>query len=221
MKKEKVKKEWEDYWNKSETLFGKICHLDRIYVISFYVKHILDKYFPKKGIFVEAGSGSAESSMRIEKYERKFYALDISEKALKMAKKIKIFDKRIKADIFHMPFKKESIKGIWNLGVMEHFDEKEIIKIMNEFHRVLKKDSYVILFWPPIFGAATIVMNSIEFIMNKIFRRNIRLRPEEKTQIKSIKHMKRLIGKTKFSLYNWHFSYKDLFTHLVIVCKKE
>jgi len=219
--KYKEEGEWKEYWGKSDdSLFGKICHLDRIYVISFYVRHILDKYFPKKGIFVETGCGSAESSMRIEKHKRKFYALDISEKALEMAKKIKIFDKRIKADIFHMPFKKESIDGLWNLGVMEHFDEREIIKIMNEFHRVLKKGSYTILFWPPVFGSSSIVLNSYEWFMKKILKKKVWIRPEEKTQIKSIEHIKRLINRTKFSLYRWHFSYRDLFTHFVVVCKK-
>jgi len=217
----KYAKEWGDYWDKSNvTLFGKICHFFRVNIISRYVSYILDKYFPKKGIFVEAGCGSGESSMRLKGYRRKYYALDISEKALEMAKKIKIFDKRIKADIFHMPFKKESIDGIWNLGVMEHFTEQEIVKILNEFYRVLKKGSYAILLWPPVFGSATIAMNSFEFIVNKILKLNIWIRPEEKTQIKSIGHIKRLLNKSKLSLHNIHFSYRVLFIHLVIVCKK-
>ena len=213
-------KEWNNYWNKSNTLFGKICHFFRISFISKYVKYILDKYFPQEGIFVDCGSGSSETSIKLRKYKRYYIALDISKKALLLSKKVKTIDGEINADILALPFKNKSVDGIWNLGVMEHFTEEEITLILNEFYRVLKKGSYAILFWPPAFGLATMILNSFEFITNKVLKMNVWIRPEEKMQIKSIGHIKRLINKTKFSLYNLHFSYRDLFTHLVIVCRK-
>lgn len=213
-------KEWNDYWSKSDTFFGKICHFFRINFISKYVEYIMDKYFPKRGVFIDCGSGSSETSIKLKKYKRYYFALDVSKKALLLTKKVKTIDGGINADILALPFKNKSVDGIWNLGVMEHFTEQEIIKILNEFYRVLKKGSYAILFWPPTFGLAATILNSFEFITNKILKMNIWFRPEEKTQIKSIKHIKRLLNKTKFSLYKWHFSYRDLFTHLVVVCRK-
>jgi ubiquinone/menaquinone biosynthesis C-methylase UbiE len=63
--------------------------------------------------------------------------LDISPVALKYAtylaeknrcKNIKI----IKGDIFEMPFKSEEFDFVWNIGVIEHYDLKEIDLILKK-----------------------------------------------------------------------------------------
>ena len=46
--------------------------------------------------------------------------------------------------------KQKNFDGIYNLGVMEHFLEDDILKILNEFNKVLKINGKIILFWPPL-----------------------------------------------------------------------
>ncbi len=73
-------------------------------------------------------------------------------------------DVRLGGDIFCLPFQRNSVDGVWNVGVMEHFTHDQIDQIMREFHRVLKpKGQFVITtpnyrsLWP-----------AIEFFMNTL-----------------------------------------------------
>ena len=152
----KVENEWDVHW-KSEEKKGTregIATFVREDIFAPTVDHFIQEYFSPSGICVEAGCGSAETSIKIEKKRRVLIALDISSEALKRARRIKVFDKYIKADIMKMPFKEDSVSGIWNLGVMEHFHEPEIQKILKEFHRVLKPGGRVILFWPADYSSS-------------------------------------------------------------------
>lgn len=219
-----MKKEiWDKHWhkiNKKSIFFGRFLEAYRKFLIANAVQYYFEKYFPKQGIFVEMGSGTSQTSCKIIKHKRILIALDISEHALTEAKKIPQINKIIQADIFKTPFKNNSINGIWNLGVMEHFNERDIIKILNEFHRVLKKDSYVILFWPPIYGSSEVVLGFFEKIVNLFKKNKFHFFPGEITRLISRKHAKKLISKSKLKFLNAYFNYKDNFTHVVVVCKK-
>ena len=217
-----IKQVWNDYWRNqnNNSLFARLCALHRKMFISNFVKVCIERYFPKKGIFLETGSGSSESSSRIIKNQRHLIAFDISPVALEKSKKIGHMDEFIEGNIFDTKFKNDSIDGIWNLGVMEHFTEKEIVKILNEFHRILKDDGYAILFWPPKFGSTQIVLSMFERVYNSFSRKKIKFFPDEVSVLKNKRHAKRIISQTKFKLVNTHFNIRDLFTYYVLVLKK-
>lgn len=219
-KQSNTKKDWDEQWDRlDKSLFGRICSLYRKIFISRLVAFITNKYFPKKGVFVEAGCGTCESSSRIRKYGRELVPVDISKYILKINLP-KNFLKPVVADIRNMPFKSNSIDGIWNLGVMEHFTKEEFIKILNEFHRVLKKGSYAILFIPPVFGSSEIVLRGLEFIINIFRKKKFTFMTEELTPVRSKRYIASIIKQSKLKLYRTHFSIRDLFTYYVIVCKK-
>ncbi len=223
MQQNKEKKRWNIYWSSlrgRRSLLGRFLELFRKYVIAPAVAHYFDKYFPKKGTFVEAGSGSAQTSAKIRKYCRKIIAVDISEEALKQASKVNVVDETRLADIRQMPFKKESIDGIWNLGVMEHFEEKETIKIINHFHDLLKKDGRVILLWPADYSLFRILVVPFETIA-RIFKKNYSVFPDEICRIHSKKHLISMLKRTKFKKYRIHFNIRDAYTHYVIVLYKQ
>lgn len=212
--------DWDKQWGKlTNSLFGEICSLHRKLFISKFVATILEKYFPKEGIFVEAGCGTCESSARIKKYNRKLIPFDISKYILTL-KLPNNFSKPVIGDIRDMKFPDNSIDGIWNLGVMEHFTKEDFIQILNEFHRVLKNGAYVILFIPPIFGSTEIVLRSIESFINLFRKKKFRFMTEEITPVRSKKHISSIIKKSKLKLYRTHFSIRDLYTYYVVVCKK-
>jgi len=216
--------EWDNYWKqlyKQHVLIGKFFSWYRRRIISKEIAYFFDKYFKKNGTYVDCGSGSSETSIKIKKYKRTIIALDISPLALLHAKKIKIIDKFIQADIKKLPFKNNSIDGIWNVGVMEHFKHKEINQILNEFYRVLKEDSMCILFWPGFFGPTNLIFRPLEFFIKKIKKDSKNIAPKEPSIIKSKSLLKKqILDETKFKKVKIFLSPRSLFVHYVVICKK-
>lgn len=213
--------EWEKYWVGHEgSLFGKASRIYRKYILSYHVKRILGLYFQQNGFYVDCGSGSSESSMRLEAINKSYIALDKSHQTLKKA--VSKFDNLtgIAGDIFHLPYKSESIAGIYNLGVMEHFNQSEIVDVLNEFHRVLKKDSFIILFWPYKNGFIQRMLDSVTYFLTKICRIKFWYTPEEITRLNSKDHALSIIKNTSFEMEKIYFSFHDLFTHYIVVAKK-
>jgi ubiquinone/menaquinone biosynthesis C-methylase UbiE len=206
--------EWDKYWSNKKKKY--LFSLFRKHVFARAVRYYTNRYFPKKGTFVEAGCGSGDTSILINKYKRKIIAMDFSEEALKSAKKNKKFDEFIQADIAKLPFKNDSIDGIWNLGVMEHFEKDEITKIINESYKKLKKDRCLIMFWATKITPYQICLDTY----NRVFKQNFQLFPDEHNRLKSKKHAKNIMSKSNFINYKVFFSWRDLFTDIVIVAKK-
>lgn len=179
-----------------------------------------EKYFPKEGIFVECGSGSSLTSCMVRKHKRKLVALDLSSVALQEAKKVKNLDFFIQADTLKLPFKSDSIDGIWNLGVMEHFTHKEIDKAIQEYFRVLKKNSYVILFWPPVYSSTGIIYRIIEKLIKFATGRHFRFYPDEISRLSSKKEAKSIIKRNGFDNCKIFFPWRNCFGDLVVVAKK-
>lgn len=209
-----VSDDWDNYWSSKKK--NKVFRIFRTQIFARAVRYYIDTYFPKEGIFLEAGCGSGQSSLWINKYDRKFIALDISKNALEEAKKNKKFDEFILGDISNLPFSDNSLDGVWNLGVMEHFREDKLSDVLNECYRVLKKDGYFIIFWASKMAHYKILLG----FYNKIFKQNLQLFPDEPTRVKSKKHAKEIMSKTKFTSVEIFFSWRDFFTDVVIVAKK-
>lgn len=218
-----MKNVWDRHWdklNKNQKRGGKLLTFYRKKVIANAVKYYVEKYFPQKGTFVEMGSGTSQTSVKINKSQRKIIALDISNLALMQAKKIPQVDKVIQGNILHLKFKDNSINGIWNVGVMEHFKEKDIVKILNEFERVLKPGSHILLFWPPVYGSTILFFGLIEFFIN-LFRKNkFHFFPNEPSRFRSKNQLENIVSKTNLRLIGTDFSHRDAFTHVVVVCQK-
>ena len=96
---------------------------------------------------------------------------------------------------------------------MEHFLEKDILNILNEFDKVFKKNGKVILFWPPSFGLSVFALHIIHFIMKYLFRNNTKLHAAEPTKIKSKTHIYNLIKKSNFNIEKTMFGIGDAFTY--------
>src|SRR3989338_2697773 len=199
-------KEWDNYWT-SKTK-NRLFKIFRTQIFARAVKYYTDKYFSKEGTFVEAGCGSGQTSIRINKYKRKLIALDISQKALDRAKENKKFDEYILGDITKLPFKDSSIDGLWNLGVMEHFTDEELPDVINEIYRVLKPNGTAIIFWATEITHYKVCLNTY----NKFFKKNIQLFPNEPTRLTSKKHASSVMSRTKFKNCKIFYSWRDLFT---------
>lgn len=216
---------WDEYWSRAS---NKQTHAAYSIIASFYRKFIIRPSLTKfiKSNFIEgakvlhAGCGSGQVDESIASYID-ITPLDLSEGALALYKKYNPEAKNLThASIFEIPAKDNSFDGIYNLGVMEHFNEQDIQKILKEFGRVLKPGGTVILFWPPKFGLSVLFLKSVHYFLNKILGKNIYLHPEELTHINSRSHAQNILKAADIQMVDYAFDISDLLTHAIIVGKK-
>jgi len=219
------RKEWDLYWveekKSNRKVYDIIAQFYRVYIIKRALSYFVKKYFFKNTNILHAGCGSGQVDTDINNYVS-ITALDISVNALSLYKKINgESSKTINGSIFSVPVENSTFDGIYNLGVMEHFDEIEIKQILKEFHRILKKDGIIILFWPPEYGISVIFFKVLTFIYKYIFFiKKIKFHPDEITRIKSKKQASSFLEEANFKIIKYYFGLRDLFTHSVIIGKK-
>lgn len=216
--------EWDEYWmsqrKKRKILYDVVAVFYRKYIIRRTLNHFIKKTFKKNEKLLHAGCGGGQVDSDIVTFE-KVTALDISTGALNRYKALyKDSCEVMHGSILKIPVRKEQFDGIYNLGVMEHFTKKDIRIILDEFHRVLKKNGKIVLFWPPQFGMSVIFLNTMHFILNNILKKNVRLHPEEITKVTSRKQIENILKKSKFELTGFHFGIRDAFTYTVIIGQK-
>lgn len=101
---------------------------------------------------LEAGSGPAHDSIIFAENGANVTAVDLSENALKNAKRIyselghSIIT--IRTDIMNLPFGDGYFDLSWNAGVLEHFNDYELGKVFKEMVRVTKKSGIILVFVP-------------------------------------------------------------------------
>jgi len=215
--------DWDKYWAKKQNiqnhLYDRISVLYRELILKPYLKKYISKYFDEKSIILHAGCGSGQVEEEIADFFS-IIGMDISKNALTLYKQCHIEPNLILGDISSIGIKNESIDGIYNLGVLEHFSEEEIHKILLEFNRVLKSKGTAILFVPPEYGSTVVFFKCVHFFLNSILKKNVYFHPPEPSRIRSKNCVKRMISKSGFKLEEFNFSFNDLFTYMIVVIKK-
>lgn len=216
---------WDDYWNKRKTVsnwfYDRIAEFFRHFLIRPYLNKYVRKHFQKGCTLVHAGCGSGQVDYDITN-EYPVFAIDISLNALDIYRSNHSqIEKMLQNDIRAMDLDAGSIDGVYSLGVMEHFSGDEIVKILQEFNRILKPEGKTVIFWPPKFGASVIFLNSWHYLLNKVFKKNIRLHPHEVSLLNSKQEVMAYAAQSGFSLVDYHFGINDLFTQVVIVLQKK
>ncbi|HCP09046.1 MAG TPA: hypothetical protein DIT25_04605 [Candidatus Moranbacteria bacterium] len=125
---------WEDYYKE----------------LSNYINNLVRKN--SLSTVLEAGSGSGKATILLDPSLKKNF-LDISPIALKFANFLAIkFGVEnpifIKGNIFEMPIENNSFDLVWNIGVIEHYDLKDIELILREMIRVSSESGIVALGMP-------------------------------------------------------------------------
>lgn len=222
--REKTEKEWDEYWlsarKKRKILYDIAAVFYRKYIIRRTLNYYLYRTFSRNSKILHAGCGGGQVDTEAVKYLR-ITALDISSEALNRYKRLySNLCTIMYGSIFNIPSKPETFDGIYNLGVMEHFSKKDIKKILDEFHRVLKPHGKILLFWPPQFGLSVIFLNTMHFILNRVLKKNVRLHPQELTKVKSKDQIQKILAASGFRLNSFNFGRRDLFTYVIITGEK-
>lgn len=146
-------------------------------------------------------------------------ACDFSERALQLYRsgERRCAAAPVRADVAVLPFATGAFDGVYNLGVMEHFTDREIDAALTEFARVLRADGRVVLFWPPEFGLSVMVLKAVHFVLNDVFGWDRHLHPPEINRIRSRAHAEALFARNGFVLERFAFGPGDMFTHAILV----
>ena len=216
---------WDEYWLKPRSplhrAYGGIAALYRKFLIKRNLNRLIAANFPPGSRLLHAGCGSGQVDTDVTE-EYAVTALDLSAPALKIYQQLHDNAHHlVRGTIFSLPIKDDSLDGIYHLGVMEHFDEPEIQRILTEFNRVLKPGGKMMVFWPPRFGLSVRVLASAHFALNRVLRRYVRLHPDEITLLKSETHVQELFERAQFTVDHYYFGVQDLFTYCMLVVSKQ
>lgn len=215
--------EWDKYWAKDQKaynyIYDSIAVFYRKYIIRPYLRQYFNKYFTKDSVILHAGCGGGQVEEGFDE-SITIIGMDISRNALTLYHSYHDRSSLILGDITSIGIKSGTIDGIYNLGVMEHFNEDQIHAILREFHRVLKKNGVIVVFWPPKFGLTVIVLTAGHFLLNSVLRKNVQLHPPEPSLIKSKTHIEQIVKKAGFNLKETNFGLADAFTYMVVVMER-
>ena len=218
--------DWDLYWKKAaeparQGLYQVIAKFYRDRIISPSAASILSRHFQNTEgkNYLHAGCGSGGSDQRIPLERPGFHFMDISPVAIHLHRKQAMPLRRRYAcgDIFRLPYASGSMDGIFNFGVMEHFTEPEIARILSEFKRVLKPDGRMVLFWPPDFGLSVIALGAFLKAANAFRREPLKLFPDEVSRIHSFRWVRELMEKNHLRMLGAEFGPRDLFTYVAVV----
>src|SRR6266853_2535089 len=213
------------YWDSKgreveRSTYDVIASFYRNYLIKPTLNHFIRRTFSPHAELIHAGCGGGEVDTDVVRYA-KVTAVDISPNAI--AKYLANHGARAECkvmDIFHLSHIERRFDGLYNLGVMEHFEEDQIRQILAEFHRTLKPGGRLVLFWPPVYGLSVIALKVIHFVLNHLLRRNVQLHPPEPSKVRSRRQIQELLDESDFDLKSFSFGIRDAFTYAVIVAAK-
>jgi len=216
---------WDDYWETHKTkadrmVYDAVASIYRKWIIRPSLNAFVGRYFAPGSQVLHAGCGSGQVDVDIRN-RVKITGLDISVRALDFYKKTnKNLCEVLHGSIFSIPLPAESMDGVYNLGVMEHFTEDEIHAILGELHRVLRAGGRAILFWPPEFGLSVMFLKGLKAAFAAAGQPDKKFHPDEITRVRSRKHVTDLLESAGFSVLAYSFGPRDAFTYAVIVAEK-
>jgi len=159
---------WGEFWEKqanSRGLIHQLIRWSRSYFsyINFFKKHCTG------ASLLEAGCGSAESTLRLASETKditRVTLLDFAPQSMVLARRnARIYGVDadfVLGDIHFMPFKPCSFDFVWNLGVLEHFENP--ISIIKEMERVIKNGGKIAAIVPfkytPLQYVSTIILKT-------------------------------------------------------------
>lgn len=216
--------EWDRYWDVSTSYrrltFSILAGIYRRWIIRPAFSKSMKKHFQPGAALVHVGCGSGQVDSSISQFFD-ITALDYSRRALELYRANNgQMSKVVNGSIFDLPFDDSSIVGLYNLGVLEHFTEQEIEKILREFRRILRPDGKLLMWWPPEFGFSVFLLNILAKL-SRFFGSNESepTVPPEISRIKSKAWVERLLSRADLELVEYSFGPQDLFTQVLVVAQ--
>lgn len=216
---------WDSYWRQQNTttrLYGRIASFYRRRIIAPSLRRTLAKFTTFDSSILHAGSGGGEIDILMPR-NWKLTAIDISLEALQKHRSTFSGEGRtdfaLQADLFCLPFESDQFDVAFNLGVMEHFNDSEIIRALKELRRVAKSDGHVVLYWPPAWGPSVVVLHSVAHLMRVFGRSQVSLHPPEINLFRSKKKCTGLLAIAGLRAVKYSYGPGDFFTHMIVIAR--
>jgi dolichol-phosphate mannosyltransferase len=215
--------DWDTYWRKKKKtpniIYSILASIYRKLFIKRRLNNVIINNFDEGSEILHAGCGTGQVDGGIAKH-MELTSMDISVEALKQyTKTIPNAKEIIRGSIFSTKFRDDTFDGIYNLGVMEHFNKDEIILILNEMKRITKCNGKIILFWPHRYAPSVIILKSITKILN-LFYKSFQFHPKEISLLKNRSMIKDLVQASGLELIEYNFGYTDLYIQVCVMLRK-
>jgi glycosyltransferase involved in cell wall biosynthesis len=216
---------WDEYWGDKRgkvdrSMYDGIASFYRNWLIKPTLNHFIQSSFPQGAELVHAGCGGGEVDVDVVRYA-KVTAVDISPNAVAKYRSLHgEHAETVVADIFNLRKLDRKFDGVYNLGVMEHFEDDHIRKLLSEFSEVLRPGGRIVLFWPPVYGVSVIALHIIHFVLNRILRRGVQLHPPEPTKVRTRRQIESYLNSAGLQFESMHFGVRDAFTYVVVIASK-
>ena len=219
---------WDSYWTESQDnthrIYSFIAGVYRRLAIKRNLNYFIRKHFGPGARLLHAGCGSGQVDADLGR-EMHITAVDISLPALESYRRNNPQAEAVRhGNILNLSdLAGESFDGAYNLGVVEHFSEEEIVRILREMGRTLRPGGKLVIFWPHRRATSVFVLKLIHWLLNCIRTRKgpqIRLHPAEISLLQSRHQAQQFVEKAGFKLIEYHFGLRDLLIQAVVVgCK--
>lgn len=220
---------WDAYWTrgqeKTRRAYSFVASLYRRMAIRRNLNYFIRKHFVPGAQLLHAGCGSGQVDSELSR-EMRITAVDISIPALESYRRNNPGAAAIRhGDILHLDdVAGGSFDGAYNLGVVEHFTQDEIVQILREMGRTMKPGGKVVIFWPHRHATSVFVLKLIHRMLD-LFRSKgeepVRLHPPEISLLKSRDQAREVVEQAGFNLVEYYFGIRDLLVQAVVVgCKR-
>jgi SAM-dependent methyltransferase len=222
---EGMREDWNAYWADKQhvrverSTYDVFAKFYRNRLIRPTLNRVMAETYSGGVALLHAGCGGGEVDADLVKRYR-ITALDISPRAIGLYQSRYPGTETLIGDIFALRSLGRTFDGVYNLGVMEHFSEEQIVMILKEINACLAKGGKAVIFWPPVYGLSVIALHGIHFVLNTILRRNVALHPAEPTKVSSKDQVSRLLSEAGFRLERMRFGPSDAFTYVIVTAVK-
>ena len=214
---------WGAYWEQSSSLtkrtYATIASIYRRLLIRPRLHRTLRGNVARVAQVLHAGCGGGQVDQGLHE-ELRITALDISPEALVLYQVHNPEAHRVRhGDILALPFADASFDGYYSLGVIEHFTEQEIERILAEASRVLRPNGKVILFWPHARATSVRVLGLAHKVLARSGSKDT-LHPAELSLLTSRAMAERILAAAGFQMISYDFGMVDQWIQAVIVAQR-
>jgi dolichol-phosphate mannosyltransferase len=220
---------WDSYWTRgrdnSRRAYSFIASIYRRLAIRRNLNYFMHKHFSPGARLLHAGCGSGQVDSELSR-EMRITAVDISLPALESYRRNNPKAEAVRhGDILDLNgIAGGAFDGAYNLGVVEHFSQDQIVHILSEMGRAVKPGGKVVIFWPHRRATSVFVLRVVHWLLN-CFRPHagaqVRLHPPEISLLQSRDQAREIIEQAGFNLIEYYFGLRDLLVQAVVVgCKR-
>jgi ubiquinone/menaquinone biosynthesis C-methylase UbiE len=216
--------EWDSYWEMKNEISAAVYELMawayRTVVIRRRLERYVRRHLPRGAELMHAGCGSGQVDRELQ-HEMKLTALDVSVPALRMyARNNPDSVSLLHASILDIPLPDESFDGVYNLGVVEHFDASAIRRILKESRRVLRAGGKTIIFWPHKNATSVAALKLVHWFRKRLFKKEQALHAPEISLLPSKTHAMNALREAGFEPVDYYFGIADFWVQAVVVGQK-